>query len=435
MEKMKSTYIARVGLILLLVLPLLVSFSNTFLWLWPLLISLLFLTWLLFSFSRESNPGPITKPEPRMLHEEEQPPPIRDVMNVQIAIERSGVLIFRGKLRETAATAYDKLKTAFSGKTVPLVQEDDELGAAILLMPKPIEQATMERPVRVWLHVLLFFLTFLTTTWVGALQQGVNLLSEPSLFPVGLQYSLGLLAILGVHEFGHFFMARYHGMNVTPPYFVPIPFGLGTFGAFIQMRSPSENRKSLFDVAVAGPLAGLLIAIPALYIGLQSSTILPEDTSPQTHGTSVGSSVLLALIAKFSLGSELQVGHVIRLSPLAFAGWLGLFITALNLIPVGQLDGGHIARAMFGNRIGSGISMVTLWAMLFVTIFIWPGLMMWMIILFFIAGGTTPPLNDITPLRYGRLLWGIFSFVILALIILPLPHPLWEVLGINRHFL
>jgi membrane-associated protease RseP (regulator of RpoE activity) len=246
------------------------------------------------------------------------------------------------------------------------------------------------------------------------------------------------LAILGVHELGHYFTARYHQIHVTPPYFIPVPFALGTFGAFIQMRSPTENRRALFDVAVAGPLAGLVIAVPALLLGLRSSTVLLGDVDSEAGimgGTSVGSSVLFAFLAKLSLGQSLQYGDTLRLSPLAFAGWLGLFITALNLLPIGQLDGGHIAHAMFGRRLGDRIGSVALWTLVLLAIFVWPGLMMWAIIVFFIAGTAVPPLNDLTPLTPKRRLLGYTVFVILGLILAPLPHSLWPAVGIHCPYL
>jgi membrane-associated protease RseP (regulator of RpoE activity) len=182
------------------------------------------------------------------------------------------------------------------------------------------------------------------------------------------------MAILGVHELGHYFMARRHGIRVTPPYFIPVPMALGTFGAFIQMRSPTEHRRALFDVAVAGPLAGLAVAVPALLIGLQTSSIssgdVPVSAMPTMGGTSVGSSVLFALLAKLSLGPSLEYGHMLQLSPLAFAGWLGLLVSALNLLPTGQLDGGHIAHAMFGFRIGNVVGTVAMWSLVLLAIFV-----------------------------------------------------------------
>lgn len=371
---------------------------------------------------------------PRMLTEGEQPDAIKDVMTVHVATEGAdGVRIFRGPLRGPADAVYSKLKRAFQGRTIPMLQEDEHSGAAaVVLMPDPVERARLEHPIRPALHWLLLALTVVTTTWAGAAHQGVNLLSEPARFAIGLPYSLGLLAILGIHELGHYFTARYHGIRVTPPYFIPVPFGLGTFGAFIQMRSPAEDRRSLFDVAVAGPLAGLVVAIPALLFGLRSSTVIPDGAAGgMMAGTSVGSSVLFALLAKLSLGPALEYGHVLRLSPMAFAGWLGLFVTALNLLPIGQLDGGHMATAMFGRRVGGTIGTVAMWTLLLLAIFVWPGLTMWAILVFFMAGSSAAPLNDLTPLTPQRQWVGYATFAILALIVAPLPHSLWSAAGIH----
>ena len=329
----------------------------------------------------------------RMLSVDEQPSVIRRVMDVRLATENQGVSVFRGPLLEPADQALNDLQTEFEGRNLPLIQEDDELGNSIILMPLVAEQAVLEKPTRPWIHWLLFGLTFLTTTWAGAMHQGVNLLQEPGSFTVGLPYSIGLLLILGVHELGHYFMAKHHKINVTPPFFIPVPFALGTFGAFIQMKSPTENRRSLFDVAVAGPLAGLVIAIPALLIGLQNSQVLPPSAvvadggQSFMHGTSVGSSMLFALISK---------------------------------------AGGHMARAMFGRRIGETISNVAMWSLFLLAIFVWPGLMLWAIVVFFIAGRGTPPLNDITPISTGRRWIGYATFLILALILIPLPHAFWQ---------
>ena len=367
---------------------------------------------------------------PRMLFEVEQPDVVREVMDVRIAVEERGVQMFRGPLRESAGAAYEKLQRVLSDRILPLVQKDEQLGAKIILMPKPADTARPSAPVRPWLHWLLFGLTVITTTWAGAAHQGIDLAREPARFTAGLPYAIGLLLILGLHELGHFYMARRHRMDVTPPYFVPVPFGLGTFGAFIQMRSPSENRRALFDVAVAGPLAGLVVAIPALLIGLRSSAIVPGFSGGMSHGflhgATVGSSVLFTLLAKLSLGDAAHYGAVVRFSPLAFAGWLGLFITALNLLPIGQLDGGHITRAMFGSRVGQTISSMAMWSLILLALFVWPGLMMWAIIVFLIAGRGAPPLNDLTPLDPGRQILGYLTLLILVLILAPIPHSLWR---------
>lgn len=318
----------------------------------------------------------------------------------------------------------------------PVVDEEQRsLRASAVITPAQAEGQFVEREPRAWVNWLLFALTIVTTTFAGTAHQGVDLLREPSRFATGLPYALGLVLILGCHECGHYFMARRHGIRVTLPYFIPVPFALGTFGAFIKMRAPAQDRRALFDVAVAGPIAGLIIAIPALLFGLRSSVIIPAtdamDTDMMHHGASVGSSVLLAFLAKLSLGSALIEGHVLQLSPLAFAGWLGLLVTALNLLPIGQLDGGHIAHAMFGQRAGETIGSVAMWTLLLLGLFVWPGLLMWAIVVFFIAGRGAPPLNDLTPLPPSRRRLGYTAFAILALIITPLPHTLWSAAGIH----
>ena len=407
-------------------------------WFWFTLLITWLVMWLVFGSMGAR--GAVEEPEPRILPEADQPETVREVMNVTSATEESGgTRVFRGRLRESANSAYGKLKAAFAPRTVPLLTDDDRAGgAAIMLLPQPVEKATLEHRSHWWVSGLLFVLTILTTTWAGAAHQGVDLLREPAQFAVGLPYSLGLLAILGVHELGHYFAARHHGMRVTPPYFIPVPFALGTFGAFIKMKSPSENRRALFDVAVAGPLAGLAVAIPALLIGLRSSVIVPGEvlaTPAFGGGTSAGSSVLFALLAKLSLGDALEFGHLLRLSPLAFAGWLGLFVTALNLLPIGQLDGGHISRALFGSRRGEAISTAAMWSLLLLALFVWPGLIMWALIIFFIAGRGTPPLNDLTPVTPGRRWVGYAAFAVLALILVPLPHTLWPAAGIHCPYL
>jgi len=374
--------------------------------------------------------------ELKILGAEDVPPVVREVMNVALATEQASMRIYRGRIRQAPEEVFQKLKTAFTPQAVPLLQEDDQFGASIVLMPRAVEKATLERRTNVAIHWVLFLLTVLTTIWAGAAQQGVDLLREPARFAIGIPYAFGLMAILGVHEAGHYFMARHHGINVTPPFFIPVPSSLGTFGAFIQMKSPTENRRALFDVAVAGPLAGLAIAIPALLIGLPSSivaegAVVPEGGGPITGGvTSVGSSLLLALIAKLSIPDALRQGYVLQLSPLAFAGWLGLIITALNLLPIGQLDGGHMARAMFGQRVGTIISTVAMWSLLLLALFVWPGLLAFAILVFFMAGRSVPPLNDLMPITPARRRLGYITFAILAMILIPLPHAFWTEAGI-----
>lgn len=336
---------------------------------------------------------------------------------------------------------YEQMRERLADRNAtPLLQEDEFGQPRLVIVPGRLDDP---RPGSgPMLHLLLFLAAIATTTWAGALHQGINLLDEPGRFTAGLPYSLTLMLILGAHELGHYFAARHHGVNVTLPYFIPVPFALGTFGAFIRMKSLPPNRKALFDVAVAGPIAGLVFAVPALLIGLGQSEIVEAAGDAANvgvmhhHGTGVGSSVLLAFLAKLSLGDAISQGHQLILHPLAFAGWLGLIVTALNLLPIGQLDGGHIADAMFGIRRSGSISTVALALLFFLGLFVWSGLLMWALIAFFMAGRKgIASANDLIKLDPARRALGVASFVILLLILTPVPHTLYASLGIHCPYL
>lgn len=368
--------------------------------------------------------------ELHMVAENERPPVINEVMNVNVGLERGGIQIFKGRLKDSPARVYGILKEAFFRKAIPLVQEDHDAEAAIILMPGRLAADYTAVRSRPWINWLLFGLTFVTTTIMGGVHAGFAPGQAEGILK-GLPYSLGLLSILGLHELGHYFTARRYGMSVTPPYFIPAPLWLGTFGAFIKLQSPAENRNNLFDVAVAGPLAGLIVAIPALMIGLHQSMLVPGAFAVDTDGIPVASSVLFALISRLSFGSFLNGACLIQLSPLAFAGWLGLYVTALNLMPIGQLDGGHIMHALFGSRMGERISRAAMWGLFLLAVFVVPSLLLWAFIVFLIAGRkAAPPLDDMTPLLPRRRLLGYLAFLLFLAIILPLPHALWSMTGI-----
>jgi len=344
------------------------------------------------------------------------------------------IVQFEGLLRSDPENALKKINSRIeSSKLRAILTEGEQNQVRVTLVPASAEESAAKQP-KWWLHVSLFLLTLLTTTWAGALHQGVNILQNPANFAVGLPYSIGLLLILGAHELGHYFAARWYRIPVTPPYFIPAPFALGTFGAFISMRGGVRDRRALFDVAVAGPLAGLVFAIPALLFGLQYSKIVTDNASKGLlhSGVEIGSSFLMAILSKLALGPAAAEGHLLILHPLAFAGWLGLLVTALNLLPIGQLDGGHIAHAVFGSRKAHTISVVALVSLFFLALFVWPGLMMWAFIVYFIAGTRdAPPANDLTPLNRSRQVLGYFAFALLALILVPVPHSLYGTFGIH----
>lgn len=296
-------------------------------------------------------------------------------------------VIFEGNLRARPEPALDILKGRFMEKFGKkyrlLLQQDAEERPVIVAISNEEAESRKAAPTSPAINVLLLLATVVTTTIAGASHHGVNLFLEPLKFTVGLPYALGIMAILGIHELGHYIVARRHGIDTTLPYFIPIPFGLGTFGAVMQMRSQVKDRKALFDTGIAGPLAGLIIAVPLLFIGLQYSTVIKDGS---TAGVSLSSSVLLAFISRLSLGDAVSVSHTVVLHPLAFAGWLGLMITALNLLPIGQLDGGHVSYAIFGRSRAEIIAHVAFFAIIVLGIFVWSGWLMWALIVFFSFG-------------------------------------------------
>jgi membrane-associated protease RseP (regulator of RpoE activity) len=239
----------------------------------------------------------------------------------------------------------------------------------------------------------------------------------------GLPYSLSLIAILGIHELSHYLTALHYKIRTTLPYFIPVPFFLGTFGAFIQMRSPVPHRKALFDVAIAGPVGGFIVTLPILLWGLSQSEIVPiaEKSSLLTfQALDPRFSCLFALLSKLALGSAFLAGKALDLHPLAVAGYIGLIVTALNLMPVGQLDGGHIIHAMFGQRSAIAIAQFAR-VSLFILALIQPDFLLWAIILLLMPVSAQPALNDVTELDNWRDFWGLLSIVLLLSILLPLP--------------
>lgn len=283
-----------------------------------------------------------------------------------------------------------------------------------------IPLADVEISTNLRLHLGLFLVTALTTLLTGAFMQGVNPFSSPLGLVAGIPFSFTLLAILGTHEFGHYFAARHHGMVVTFPYFIPgppFPPYPGTFGALIRMKTPVRDRDALFDVAVAGPLAGLVVAIPALLIGLSLSRVMPVPEGVITYN--FGDSLLVRFIQWIAVSPPPR-GHDIFIHPVGLAGWWGLFVTALNLFPVGQLDGGHIAYALFG-RHHTRISqlMILILALLGYFSLNW---IVWAALLLLLMGiRHTPPLDDITPLDPRRRWLGYFALLLLVLTLPPIP--------------
>nr|WP_313887344.1 site-2 protease family protein [Nodosilinea sp. LEGE 07088] len=354
---------------------------------------------------------------------------------------RPQAMICRGQLRASPTVAYDTVKENirrhFGDRFLVLFQEGGQGKPVFALVPNPQNQTdsgqahTLTRP---GLALGLLLVTLFTTTAVGTYLAGVTeaqLQDAPGLILQGLPYAVSLLVILGCHEMGHYLMAQRYNMRVTLPYFIPVPFFLGTLGAFIQMKSPVPNRRALFDVGIAGPLSGLVVAIPLLLWGLTQSTVvpIPEEGSSLLNFEALDpkASLMLTLLSKLILGSAVAADQAIHLHPVAIAGCLGLVVTALNLMPVGQLDGGHIVHAMYGQRIGSIVGQVAR-LLVFGLALVHPELMIWAILLFFIPAADQPALNDVSELDDRRDFLGLLALTLLVMIVLPAPGILTRLL-------
>jgi membrane-associated protease RseP (regulator of RpoE activity) len=271
-----------------------------------------------------------------------------------------------------------------------------------------------------FLHISLFVLTVLSTLLVGAVQTGADLIEEPSKIYKGIPFSLTLMIILLSHELSHYFSSRKHGVDATLPYFIPAPTIFGTFGAFIKMKSPIVTRKALIDIGASGPIAGFIISVIATIIGLNMSEIV---SSAQAKGAlNLGDSLLFSLLSRIVLGVTPSDSDIL-LNPVAFAGWIGLFVTSINLIPVGQLDGGHIAYALFGEK-HNRLSFMLIFVMGLFGWFLWEGWFVWAVLLLILGLRHPPVIYWEVPLDPKRKFIGWLALVIFILTFIPTPFQL-----------
>lgn len=275
------------------------------------------------------------------------------------------------------------------------------------------------------LPLVLFFLTVFTTLWAGAYQAysgtirgpGNFLWEHPDMLWKGIPFAGTLLFILVTHELGHFVLSKIHRVPASLPLFIPgPPHFIGTFGAIIRMRGPILNRRALFDIGVAGPLAGFIVAIVALIVGLSLSTVVDRTA---TYGLQLGEPLLLKFMAWLIMGSLPPEADVL-LHPVAFAAWFGLFVTSLNLLPIGQLDGGHVAYALWGTRQRT-LAFAVLPLLIVLGFVGWPGWFVWA----FMAGiwglGHPPVVDPHVPLGPGRMLVGWIALAVFVLTFAPVP--------------
>ncbi len=266
-------------------------------------------------------------------------------------------------------------------------------------------------------HILLIIATLITVTLAGYIQWAKGNIIESIVF------SISLMTILMGHELGHYIQARIRKVKATLPFFIPVPpniFPFGTMGAVITMSEPLTDRSTILRVGIAGPIVGFLLSIPVIYYGLMHSTIVPSVVAYKKSEIIFVMPLAMQLISMHIFGN-IAHGMSIEPNPLAMAGWIGLFVTALNLIPIGQLDGGHVIRALFPERYttiyrGAFILLIVL------GLFIWPGWLFWAFIVYLLTRLKHPgPLNDVSGLSRMEKLLGIVYILLLALSFVPVP--------------
>jgi len=330
-----------------------------------------------------------------------------------------GHVRFRGYFLCDLAECYDELRRRFEriGFT-PIIREDE---GAVSIVAQPV---VYDPPESNWvINLALFLATVGSTLFVGSVNevQSMDALINglPGSLLAGLPFSFSLLLILGAHELGHYFAARYHGVPVTLPYFIPFPSIIGTMGAFIRLKAPIKNRRALLDIGAAGPLAGMIFAVPVLIVGLLTSSVGP---APPGGYIQEGNSILYSLAKLLVYGQWLPSNGVdVQLNQVAWAGWVGFFVTGLNLIPVGQLDGGHVAYVLFGQN-----ARRFFWPAIFglVTLAVLAGTATWWVwvaLLFFFGRSYAEPLDDVTRLDPRRRRIAIFTLILFFLVFVPAP--------------
>ncbi|HBL24976.1 MAG TPA: peptidase M50 [Deltaproteobacteria bacterium] len=266
----------------------------------------------------------------------------------------------------------------------------------------------------IYLHILLFLMTIASTILVG-----------------GFLYSLAIMTILLSHELGHYLMSRRYGIPSTLPFFIPLPLPpFGTFGAVIKMKGVVVNKKALFDVGVAGPVCGFVVALPFIVAGISMSAVTPLSGVPAGSYMELGDPLLFRILEAWFVG-EIPKGHDLVLHPFAYAGWVGLFVTSLNLLPVGQLDGGHVVYAVFGEK-SKWVYRGVIAGLGILAVFMNIGWLT-LVILLIIFGRSHPrPFDDETGLDGSRKKLAVVTLIIFILSFIPAPFPEMNIINILK---
>ena len=323
----------------------------------------------------------------------------------------------RGRFAIDDAQAYERLAPLCRarGRTLMVRRENEDV---VLILARGVVEPG---PNRRWLPIILAVATVVSMLFSYVLFWEATELSWRSLFtqlPKGLAFTASLLAILVTHEFGHYFMARHFGVAATLPYLIPFPLSpFGTMGAVIRMKSIPPTRRAMLLIGAAGPVAGLLCTIPILILGLSLSEV---TGLPSGSYVLEGNSLLYGLSKLAMFGRWLPSGgEDVFMHPVAFAGWAGLLVTSLNLIPAGQLDGGHAAQALLGAK-----TRYLTWAIVVVVLalgILWRGWIMWAALILIFSRTRVSPLNDISPLTRAERVLAVALMVLFLLTFTPIP--------------
>ena len=363
------------------------------------------------------------------------------------------IVRYRGQLyNEDAAAAYDQLAATLRPMEITPLFRLEGKRHIILLMQGIIRP----KESKIWVNIVLFAATVLSVLLAGAIYtyQGPEP-SDPTELAYnlllslwkGLPFAISLLSILLAHEFGHYLAARYHKTKVTLPYFIPFPLSaFGTMGAFINIKELPKNKRVMLDIGLAGPLAGLVIAIPVLLLGIALSPVerLPQTVPPEQGFVLEGNSALY-LMAKYVVKGELLPqpaeppahpvlywvryiftgtplpwgGRDVMMHPIAWAGWAGLLVTAINLIPAGQLDGGHLMYVLLGRKAIRFVPFII--GALILLGFVWSGWWLWAFLIFILGRVYMEPLDQITPLDPPRKALAVVGVILFFLVFTPVP--------------
>lgn len=351
---------------------------------------------------------------------------VKKYFNVYESLEEEGIIAFFIELppdEEMLTQKFNFLREELKKRdTVPILREKNG-EYLVVITHKPKVKGRSK-----WINIILFFATIITTMLSGAilfLEENEKIIQIFQLEKMlnGLTFfSLPLLSILGIHELGHYFVSKKHGVASSLPFFIPIPpnpvLPLGTMGAVISMREPIPDRKALLDIGVAGPIAGFLVSIPVLIIGLKMSSMIAISEIPKGVPL-LGDNLLIIIIS--TLIFKIPSGYTLSLHPTAFAGWVGLLVTAINLLPAGQLDGGHVARAVLKekHRYASFATIIFLAGLTFFGMGNW--LFLLLLLVFLIGTEHPPPLNEYISLDTKRRFLAFIALLIFILSFTPMP--------------